>query len=291
MNLRWLGNKYRYAPAIVRLFPSIGSYDTYIEPFCGVAGIYRFAKENELFSNKKIILNDTNAYLINFWRCIQQRPREFYIAYNKLPKCPTTAIYFMVRQDFNTLISRRGYADFTAIDVDAAAMFYWFNVWGYKGVWRVSARSNFNIPMQFRHVQDIDFLTVEHFSAQFIDVTFTCTDFRNFFTMDTERTLFYCDPPYLQRIKESNYPTKLYTQYTLEGFNYIDHARLADLAFDVADENTTVLISNIDGDETRECYKQPPFKNIWIPRVNRRFTNTPDVEVLLLIGGPTYVYT
>lgn len=67
--LNWVGGKSLSAKKIVEIMPE---HWCYIEPFFGAG--WSFFKKPRC---KSEVINDINGELINFWRTIQQRPKEF----------------------------------------------------------------------------------------------------------------------------------------------------------------------------------------------------------------------
>jgi len=65
----WMGGKRRLAKSILPIFPE---HQTYVEPFCGGAGLFFFKKESHVE-----VLNDINGELINLYKIIKHHLEEF----------------------------------------------------------------------------------------------------------------------------------------------------------------------------------------------------------------------
>ncbi len=65
----WMGGKRRLAKHIIPLFPD---HRTYVEPFCGGAGLFFYKQEAPVE-----VLNDINGDLVNLYRVIKHHLEEF----------------------------------------------------------------------------------------------------------------------------------------------------------------------------------------------------------------------
>lgn len=71
---QYYGGKMRLGPRIAAVLPP---HDVYVEPFCGSAAVL-FAKERRRSPSKyKEVVNDVDGEIVNFFRVLRDRPREF----------------------------------------------------------------------------------------------------------------------------------------------------------------------------------------------------------------------
>jgi len=83
----WWGGK-RFAADII--WNHFGVLQTYVEPFCGTMAVYLACK----YDIPRVIMNDRDGFLVNFWRAVKQQPDE--VAYHA--DYPTSHIDLFVRR-------------------------------------------------------------------------------------------------------------------------------------------------------------------------------------------------
>lgn len=69
--IKWSGSKRSQAEQIVSYFPR--EINTYIEPFCGGASVFRALVESNI-NVKRYVLADNNFDLMNLWQRIKDFP-------------------------------------------------------------------------------------------------------------------------------------------------------------------------------------------------------------------------
>jgi DNA adenine methylase len=79
----------------------------------------------------------------------------------------------------------------------------------------------------------------------------TCGDFRKVMTFATTGDVLYCDPPYANGTDDA----ASFVGYTSGRFSNADQADLAALAWEAAERQATVIISNHDTPAIRDLYQ------------------------------------
>jgi DNA adenine methylase len=95
--LKWVGNKQRQAPEIIRHFPS--SFGTYYEPFLGSGGVLG------VLSPASGIASDTFAPLIQIWKTLSNSPNDLKVWYAEryalIPQMGKENAYAKVLENYN----------------------------------------------------------------------------------------------------------------------------------------------------------------------------------------------
>ena len=290
--LRWLGNKYRQSHIITRHMPQLAEYDTYIEPFVGAAGVFFGLAKQNLLHGKRVCLSDTNPWLINLYVCLRDNYSEVYRHFIKLPQEDWRAEYHNVRTIFNDTIED------TSVTLDhnyeLAAYFLWFNWAGYHGLWRMNNSGRLNVPPDpAGHKEPYSKEKLFDAGHMLKHAEIYCTDFQGIITPELERTIVYCDPPYLDRYATPGIADSVFTKYTAEGFSTWDHDKLARDCIAASRPDVHILVSGIDSVHTNNVYPVAQFQRLHrftLTRIIASGDGKPrDAEVLLGIGGKCYV--
>ena len=182
--LPYYGGKNKYGKSgigkkIARILPSS---DVYIEPFAGMLGVLLQRKPA-----KCEIINDLNSDLINWWRCIRDKPEEFQhlVEFTPSSREELSEAFDFLNESNNTSFVmpdlRRGLAYNTLISNSI--------VHGYNKSWaikfspmsnRIHFPSVMNLAKRLRHVQ------IENKDAFDILKRVASID----------EAVVYCDPPY-----------------------------------------------------------------------------------------------
>jgi DNA adenine methylase len=272
-----MGGKNRLAKKIIAAFPSANTYDIYVEPFGGGASVLLqkpVGKHHEIY-------NDVNNDLVNFWKQSKEHAEEMQRRLDELP------------------YSRQWYYDYHASLFDGTEMdeieraVRWFYVlwcsfrptiektptgWRNGVVGRREQASNFKGLLQvhsYRRV--IDFSDVKD---RFRNVEIDCRDFaeviKQYENPGGLRTLFFCDPPYIDA-----------EHYYQGSFTLDDHKRLAQL---LNETPAMVALSYYDHPLLDELYPESKWRRVAfdVPKHSQRTKSTHDraSEVLLCNYAP-----
>lgn len=200
--IKWVGGKSQSAKKICELIPE---HDCYCEIFFGGGWVF-FNKE----ISKVEVINDVNGELINFYRVLQRSGTSF-IERSKL-EMYSKELYEEYKRDFSSG------KHLEMNDVERAFRFYCMLRQAFSGRfgsgWGYSATRN-EAEVFFRSLDSIEQIT-----KRLKNVQIDCRDFEAVIDgFDGEKTVFVCDPPYLQS-DNSNY------EFEGNKFTLYDHQRL-----------------------------------------------------------------
>lgn len=303
----WLGGALRDRVRKFRIMSkdSIGeiTVDCYIEPFCGGLGAF-LAVHNELLymGIKKVILNDINKDLIDFYCDIYKKdkkllkrymlieneftkliPKNAYslhrtndkVALKKLLK-QANDFYYQVKDAYN--IKKK---DLKSKDtVDKSAMLLFLQNHCFNGVHRENQKGEYNTPFNWDHkVYTNDIIkekidTILNVFKKFDEVIFSNKSYDEL--EFNHKQFIYCDPPYLN----NNIPEN---RYSKRNFNTKDQLRLIDMI-----SPYVFLYSNHKHDELIERFdKNTKYLSVEVKRKNTISSNSETrkkdkVELLIL---------
>ncbi len=257
--LRWVGGKSWLVPKLV---PEIlaGNPQIYVEPFLG-AGAIALALPDTLPK----ILGDTNAALMDVWRCLQRVPDALHTELTQLEErehtfwgIKSSIFYNEIRAEFNAMVGSS-----RSMWVARAARFVFLNARCFNGLWRTNKAGRFNVPWgklesPRRHLPE-DFkaycaqlgraqLHAGHFLAcGGVEITrrsrVAKDDFEKMKTCLVGVTAFF-DSPYDQTFDD----------YAPGGFGEADQRQLASHAASWAAMGARIFATNTDTPLIRELY-------------------------------------
>ena len=222
--LKWAGGKRLLVPTLKPYYDKFRDRRL-VEPFCGGLAVALGLKP------ERALLNDVNPHLINLYSCIQEG-----LTLNH-PTENTKEAYLHFRSEFNHV---RGYVSRER----KAALFYYLNQSGYRGLCRFNQSGGFNVPFGDRKKLklDHDFIALQN---QFSLWLFTNADFENLNTTDND--FIYADPPY----------DTPFTSYSQGGFDWRDQVRCAKW---LAAKRCPVIASNQATDRIIKLYSELGFE-------------------------------
>ena len=133
--IKWIGGKRRLLKEIKKYIPE--DYNDYYEPFFGGGALF-FDLE---LKNKKIVINDINKDLINFYIQVRDNPTEVINGFNEvLPTLVKKEKYEEIRKQFNDKIKNEEY------DIELASLFLLLNVSSFNALYRKNKNNEFNTP-------------------------------------------------------------------------------------------------------------------------------------------------
>lgn len=250
--LKWAGGKRRLARHLATLCPD--RIERYVEPFLGSGALFLYlAQTRPGFS---ALLSDSNAELVNVYRCVRDSVGELADAleeherrYYKKPE----RHYYHVRDDFGP----QG-------RVERAARMIFLNKTCYNGLYRVNRAGKFNVP-HGTYVRPAICNKDALLSASKIlnkpGVSIRRADYASAILACRPGDLVYLDPPYLPLTK-----TASFTDYTSESFGYDDHVALAKEFQRLSDLGCTVVLSNSNSVRIRRLYEGFAIQTVGISR-------------------------
>lgn len=179
--LKWIGNKQRFAPEIIKHFPKV--FGTYFEPFVGSGAVVG------TLAPKQAVAGDAYAPLIEIWTALKESPQavaQWYAERHALvAQLGKSAAYDEVRRAFNA--SPNG-ADLLFLSRAC-----------YGGVVRFRKRDgHMSTPVGAHNPMPPDKFAqrAEAWHARIRSVEFVHSDYRELFARAKKGDLVYCDPPY-----------------------------------------------------------------------------------------------
>lgn len=210
----WMKNHLR--EAITNIL-SNNKITTYVEPFAGglgaFLGVYDILLENNI---KKVILNDVNSRLINFYNIVKNNPeeliKEYVILENQYAKLipeeakslhktkdkkklksllyKTEEFYKNVRNNFNSKVN----------NLDSAVYLLFLQHHCFNGVYRENSTGGYNTPFNwegkiFDEEKIKSKINAVHDVFKKFEIDFSNKSFQNL--EYNNETLYYIDPPYI----------------------------------------------------------------------------------------------
>lgn len=260
--LKWAGGKYR---CLHEILPRLPIGERLIEPFTGSGVIFL----NTHY--RRYLMADTNADLIDLYRCLQKKGEPFIEQCRRLfsSSYNTREAYHHLRQQFN---------DHDRSE-DRAKIFLYLNRHGYNGLCRYNQKGGYNVPFGYYASPYFPDQELSYFVKKSENTTFIHADFQETFAQAQQGDVIYCDPPYAPILQKTNF-----THYAQKGFNLEDHLNLTKLAIETSQKGIPVLISNHDTPFTRSCYQQGEIHSFQVQRsINRHGHGRIKVPELLVI--------
>jgi len=217
--------------------------NTYIEPFVGSGAVALSLQY------PRMIINDKNIKLMNFYRQVQKRPEKLYRKISKYVEKYKAAenqesFYYSARQKYNelTLVSYNN-------GLTHAALFWFLNKTDFNGMYRETQKGDFNIPFGKRDCPEPcleDFMSV---SKVLQNCSIHHKQFDVVCNMAKSGDVVYLDPPYIPISLTSSF-----SGYLRYGFNLDSHRKLCRIMNKLSDRGVYVVMNNSDCETTREIY-------------------------------------
>ena len=179
-----IGGKYYLTSWLTQHMPE---HVCYVEPFCG-AGHLLFSKE----SSQVEILNDIDSHLIGFFELLKDDTKR-----SKLIQTLDNMLYS--RRLWQEIRKNWKQGNISQDEIERAAWWYYLNRTTFSGDQK---RGGFAIPSTTgrnpaqSYYNAID--SLERIAKRLRGVTIECLDYSDCIQRyDSQNTLFYCDPPYL----------------------------------------------------------------------------------------------
>jgi DNA adenine methylase len=229
--LKWAGGKTQLLPELLTASPA--KFNNYVEPFLGGAALFFRLRPGSA------VISDSNAELINFYRCVADEPERVVASLGQLEH--SESAFYELRAK-----------EWTALEpVDAAARMLFLNRTCFNGLYRVNKKGEFNVPFG-RHVRlslpSSD--AIVSASAILKQVEIVHGDYLDILRSRSQSGDFvYLDPPYIPVGKYSDFK-----RYTKEQFTNEDHRRLADEVHRLVEMGCFVLVNNSNHPLVHDLY-------------------------------------
>ena len=229
--LKWAGGKTQLLPQLMASMPS--TYEKYLEPFIGGGALFfNLAAENS-------VIGDTNAELINLYKCLVASADEISEVLNEMPV--TSEDFYRVRAN-----------DWRNDDpVVAAARTIYLNRLCFNGLYRVNKKGQFNVP--FGNYKKPNFPTKESLllaGKVLSNATIVESDYAKLLKKYASKgDLIFLDPPYVPIGKYSDF-----NRYGAKQFIGADHEELAAEVRRLADMGCFVMLTNSNHPSVHELF-------------------------------------
>ena len=237
--IKWTGGKRRLLKEIKKYIPE--DYNDYYEPFFGGGALF-FDLE---LKNKKIVINDINKDLINFYIQVRDNPTEVSNGFNEvLPTLVKKEKYEEIRKQFNDKIKNEEY------DIELACLFLLLNVSAFNGLYRKNKNNEFNTP--YANPDRVRILQRKVIEARVKEgslllnqnVEICNEDYSTILSRAKKGDFVFIDSPYIDT----------FTAYSSGDFTLEEQEKLADLCRELDERGVYFLSTNLDTEKTRELY-------------------------------------
>ena len=261
--LKWAGGKTQLLPQLMASMPS--TYEKYLEPFIGGGALFfNLAAENS-------VIGDTNAELINLYKCLVASADEISEVLNEMPV--TSEDFYRVRAN-----------DWRNDDpVVAAARTIYLNRLCFNGLYRVNKKGQFNVP--FGNYKKPNFPSKESlmFAGKILsNATIVESDYANLLKKYASKgDLIFLDPPYVPIGKYSDF-----NRYGAKQFIGADHEELAAEVRRLADMGCFVMLTNSNHPSVHELFGDFEIRILKTRRnINSSGSGRNGEDVLVIANG------
>lgn len=262
--LKWVGGKTRVAGLLAGLAPE--RFERYVEPFLGSAAVF-FAT-----GARKALLADLNEELVICFRQVRDNADE---VMRLLDVMPNTQEHFLA-------VRSRSPASMS--DLERAARVIYLNKTGFRGLWRVNRKGEFNVPYGAYDRPLYNRETVRSAASRLAGVHIEHQGFEATLETATVGDWVYLDPPYVPSGGYSDFK-----RYTSGQFREDDHDRLSACCRDLDRAGVKFVLTNTNNDEARALYKGfgawvlPTRRDV---NLNTRMRQSTDLVVANYDVGP-----
>jgi len=269
--LKWVGGKTQILDKLIIEFPR--QINNYHEIFLGggsvLLAVLSYVKAGIINIAGNIYAYDLNEPLIYLYKNVQTNHNELYDEIQKIiseyNECsgteknfePQTIMeakqskenyYYWIRQQYRNLTKLEKQS------IIGSAMFLFINKTCWRGVFRESKDSGFNVP--YGNYVNPEIINKEHLDEIHIllqGVIFECCDFAIALNKNETDDFIYLDPPYAPETDKS------FVSYTKDGFGVEQHIKLFNLCNKLCDENKKMMMSNADVNLVRHHFSKEKY--------------------------------
>jgi len=191
--LKWAGGKRRLLKELKQRLPDRVKKNEkfdYCEPFFG-GGALLFEVISK-FNTDKVLINDINSRLVNFYVQTKKKPdalvneiQSLIVSFNKTRN--KKEFYYDVRSEFNN----------TSDHIQEASMLYFLNKSCFNGIYRENKNGQFNVPFGNKESISVDsdniFSVSHYFNKANVEIRNSSFDE---IILTTAPTFYFLDPPY-----------------------------------------------------------------------------------------------
>lgn len=238
--LRWAGSKRALLRHILPLLPE--AYRVYREPFFGSGALFF------LLQPTHAVLSDACIELMETHRAVRDNASAVIRFLG--PLIPDRDLFYSIRANRSSGRFKR------------AAEFIYLNKVCWNGLYRVNSAGEFNVPFgRPKSTFIVDFENLRQCSAALHrrNVRIKDGDFEKCLEGTKAGDLVFLDPPYVTRHNNNGF-----VDYNETLFSWSDQIRLANLAVELANHGTNVVVANANHKEVIRLY--PGFRKKEIQR-------------------------
>ncbi|MGV9554547.1 DNA adenine methylase [Streptomyces sp. NPDC003522] len=228
--LKWVGGKTRYADKLVSLAPTFDG--RYFEPFMGSAALFFELGPSDAS------LSDANPDLVICFQQVAHDPEKIMSLLDKMPN----------NREFYNELRAKNVCEMS--DADRAARVIYLNKTGFRGLWRVNKKGQFNVPYGEYDRPYYNRKTLLAASEALKGVEVQHRDFSKALEEAQSGDWVYLDPPYVPLGGWADFK-----RYTPGQFGEEDQVRLAAAMSEAAERGVFVTMSNSETPLTREIFK------------------------------------
>jgi DNA adenine methylase len=255
--IKWAGGKQSLSSTLCTLFPL--EFNRYFEPFIGGGSVlFDLAPETAIVGDMNEWLVDTYHAIRDDWKAVAEMLDS----------------YENSREAFNRI---RSIDPATLTTLERAAQFIYLNKTCFRGLFRVNAKGQFNVPYGEYQRAYYDAANLGLASAALEKVEFRKGDFELSVFDCSEGDFIYFDPPYYKLGGYSDF-----NRYTKGQFREQDQIRLAALCRELDDKQVKWAVSNSNTKFVRSLFEGFRFLEITNRReINLQSKNRTVVELLI----------
>jgi DNA adenine methylase len=228
--LKWPGGKRWLVHQHANFFPP--SYRRYLEPFLGGAAVFFHLQP------ARAILSDTNAELINAYRCLRQHWELIDEQLRTLQKGHSIELYYRIR-------------GLRPIDpLERAVRFIYLNRTCFNGIYRVNKNGDFNVPIGSKDGVEYPEGYLKTIADSLATASLKVAGFENTINTADKGDFVFVDPPYTVRHNNNNF-----LKYNSSLFSWSDQVKLAVAIKAAAERGAEIMLSNADHSSVRELYR------------------------------------
>lgn len=269
--LKWVGGKTQILDKLIVEFPQ--KINNYHEIFLGggsvLLAVLSYVKAGVINISGNIYAYDLNEPLIYLYKNVQTNHNELYDEIQKLiseyNECsgieknnePQTIMEAKQSKENYYYWIREAYRKLTKLEkqtITGSAMFLFINKTCWRGVFRESEKSGFNVP--YGNYVNPEIINKEHLDeihTLLQGVIFECCDFAIALNKNEAGDFVYLDPPYAPETDTS------FVSYTKDGFGIDQHNKLFELCNILCDENKKMMMSNADVNLVRHHFSKEKY--------------------------------
>lgn len=246
--IKWAGGKKQLLPDIKKVLPDgFGSRITkYAEPFIGGGAV--LFEILSTFNLSEIYISDINEDLITTYQVVRDKPeelishlKEWETAYRPLSEEKRKEYYYDARTRFNRIRINNDPGN-----VELASLFIFLNRTCFNGLYRVSPKTGFNVPMGgYKNPKILNEENLRNISEALKTVEIVHGSFEDSEPFIDSNTFVYFDPPYRPLSETSSF-----TSYAETDFTDNDQKSLATYFRHLDKKGAKLLLSNSDPKNT-----------------------------------------